>query len=121
MDSLEPLQGMRGPVLPAPAHRENIHPDAAITTVVTLYRIHATAARAEADNDAQVALAFKSVNGCYPANLVDAGVASGADRWKVACGVDERGRPWLIYPATFVVFESWSYDFSALKWSYFPD
>jgi hypothetical protein len=93
----------------------------AIAIVGTLHRNYAIAARAEAERAARAVLAFESVNGRYPPSLADAGVVAADSRWRVGYGLDERGRPWLIYPATFVVFETWSYDFSALKWVYRPD
>lgn len=94
---------------------------AAIAFVGTLHRHYASSARAEAESAVRAVLAFEGVNGRYPPSLADAGVVAADSRWRVGYGLDERGRPWLIYPATFVVFEVWSYDFSALKWVYRPD
>lgn len=93
----------------------------AIAIVGTQHRSYATAARAEAESAVRAVLAFESANGRYPPSLAEAGFVAADSRWRVGYGLDERGRPWLSYPATFVVFEAWSYDFSTLKRMYLPD
>jgi len=91
---------------------------ATILVVALLHRYYATEARAEADAAIRAVVAYKNQHGEYPKHLSEAGVNNG--RWHVGYGVDEHG-PWLLYPATFVVFEVWRYNFLSERWEYLRD
>jgi hypothetical protein len=76
-------------------------------------------ARAEADQLARRVLDFKEKKGRFPSNVTELGEPALTSKsiYMLHYGFDD-GKPALFYFATFVIFETWQYDFASQTWSY---
>ncbi|MBM9521238.1 hypothetical protein JWG39_15565 [Desulforhopalus vacuolatus] len=63
--------------------------------------------------------AFYIKNGKYPKTLEYAGVKTGTDnKFQIHYYFINESQPALFYPATWIVFDTYSYDFKNKKWVY---
>jgi hypothetical protein len=67
-------------------------------------------------------LKYKDQRGNWPKTLREAGVADASfgDRWMLGY-LCENQRPFMFYAATFVIFDTYTYDFGARRWEFTPD
>ena len=83
---------------------------------VLLAHLHYYSAARSAGNTAVTAiLQYKASHGVYPPSLRAAGLQSTG--WGVSYLFDH-GQPVLFYPATFIVFETCSYNFERQSWEH---
>jgi energy-coupling factor transporter transmembrane protein EcfT len=78
------------------------------------------AARDAADFAASAILRYKASHGSFPKTLEAAGLKNYRKNWGVSYFLQD-DRPGLFYPATFVVFDTYWYDFQHQSWVYQPD
>lgn len=79
------------------------------------------AARETANLAVDAILSYRANHGSFPETLDAAGVVS--DNWKGwrVFYLLKDGSPSLFYPSTFVVFDTYWYDFERKSWIYQPD
>ena len=91
---------------------------ATIAIVLGLHWHYAVDARQTADNYARAIEQYKSEHGAYPRDLMAAGLdEKAAHRLMLSYSVDD-GKPFLIYAATFIIFDTYDYDFEHHTWKY---
>jgi hypothetical protein len=93
-----------------------------LCVVSALHLYYYSASRAAANEVAHAVEAFKAKNGDFPKDLSEAGIvrAGRGPIWRAAY-FNEKGRVDLFYPATFIVFDTYRYDFAEHKWVFRPD
>ncbi len=77
------------------------------------------AARETADTVLAAIFRYEREHGAYPENLQAVGLEA-RPAWRVAY-VAQDGKPFLFYPATFIVFDMYIYNFERRSWVYVPD
>lgn len=90
------------------------------TAVVGGVHVHRhLGARAEADQLARRVLDFQEKQGHFPSDVTELGEPAlpKKSRHMLHYGF-HGGQPMLFYAATFVVFDTWQYDFSSQTWAY---
>jgi hypothetical protein len=93
-----------------------------VSAVALLHLYYFTASRSAANEAAQALVALNAKNGHFPNELREVGgdVAAHAKTWHVAF-INEKGTFSLFYPATFIMFDTYNYNFEASSWVYRPD
>jgi hypothetical protein len=96
---------------------------AVVGCACALHRYYYVSARAAANQIVQAVYAYKRQHGVYPERLEDAGVRldERGGRWHIGYVVGDRKTHTLIYPATFMIFDSYAYEFEKGDWEYWPD
>ncbi|QSX79388.1 hypothetical protein [Agrilutibacter solisilvae] len=79
------------------------------------------AARDAADAAVGSILRYRASHGAFPESFEAAGVHGLRKDWRVMYLRRKDGRPILFYPATFVAFDKYWYDFEDRSWVYQPD
>lgn len=87
------------------------------SSLANLYYHHA--AREAADNAVAAVLGYKQANGVFPESLQAAGFDA-RPAWRVAYAA-QNGKPFLFYPAAFIAFDVYIYNFERRSWTYRPD
>ena len=90
-----------------------------ICMVLVAHWRYASEAREAGQSAVRALVIFKAAQGVYPRDMASAGIA-GKSRWRVYYALVE-GQPFLMYPATFVPFDVYTYDFNHGTWKYQPD
>ena len=94
-----------------------------LTTIICIALVHMRyhqQARLEADNVAKQILAYQRQHNAYPKDLQAAqAVSTSASRTRYF--LNQNQQPSLFYPATFVPFEAYGYDFQTQQWQHQPD
>ena len=90
-----------------------------IGCVVAAHVGYARSARNEAEEVVARVLEYRQRTGAYPASAEAAGLPT-RGRWQVYYFL-HNGAPRVFYPATFIVFDTYSYDFADQAWEYRPD
>ncbi len=94
-----------------------------VSVVVAVHTHRAQEIRARADKALALILKYKADTGVFPASLEDAGWSDAPGRSglaKIFYG-NKDGSPMLFYAATFIVFDTYSFDFDAGTWRYDAD
>jgi hypothetical protein len=80
------------------------------------------ASHADADLALSKVLAYRTQHGVYPADLAAAGIGDPhfGQEWALHYEAPN-GQPELLYFATFVPFDTYSYDFQTMEWRYQVD
>ena len=95
---------------------------AASAVVGAAHGYHHFSARAEADQLLRRVLDFRAQQGRFPGNAAELGEPAPPVRSKNMLHYSfQDGEPALFYAATFIVFDTWLYDFSTQAWVYRPD
>lgn len=92
--------------------------------IAAVHFYYYTSARAAGNYAERLVSAYKAVHGTYPDTLEDAGWRLGAygGRWRIVYkGNGANKDPILMYPATWVIFDMYDYDFRTRQWVYLPD
>jgi hypothetical protein len=92
--------------------------------IAALHWYYAASARAAGNYALSLVNTYKALHGVYPDSLEDAGWKQGAygGRWRVTYqGYGETKDPMLMYPATWIIFDMYDYDFKTKKWTYLAD
>lgn len=95
----------------------------AVIAIVLANHWHlAYAARRDADLALTKVLRYRTQHGVYPADLAAAGISDPqyGHEWMLHYE-GENGQPELFYAATFVPFDTYSYDFQTMEWRYQPN
>ncbi len=93
------------------------------TTIICIALVHMRyhqQARLEADNIAKQILAYQLQHNAYPTDLQAAQAVSTAVS-RAHYTLNQNQQPSLFYPATFVPFEAYAYDFQTQQWQHQPD
>ncbi len=89
-----------------------------ISGVLSLHWHYQRAVREAANAAVSTVLQYKAIHGSFPKTPEAAGLK---DRtWRISYFL-KNGKPYLVYPATFIVFDIYSYDFERQSWTYQPD
>lgn len=94
-----------------------------VSVVIAIHMHRAQEIRARADKVLALILKHKAENGAFPANLADIGWSEAparSGRTKIFYS-NKDGNPMLFYAATFIVFDTYSFDFGEDRWSYVAD
>ena len=94
-----------------------------LTTIIYIALVHMRyhqQARLEADNIAKQILAYQMQYYAYPKDLQAAQAVSTAVS-RTHYSLNQNQQPSLFYPATFVPFEVYAYDFQTQQWQHQPD
>jgi|CXWL01.1.fsa_nt_gi small-conductance mechanosensitive channel len=93
-----------------------------LSAVICTHIYYANTARGVADRVADAVVAYKLANGVYPQSIqvVEAELQAEAKYWRLHYSAKAQ-EPILIYPATWVIYERWSFSFGEGKWEYLPD
>lgn len=97
---------------------------ATVGAIAALHFYYYTAARTAGDYALQLVSAYKAAHGSYPDALEDAGWKLGAygGRWRIVYqGNGKDNDPILMYPATWIIFDMYDYNFKTGKWEYLSD
>lgn len=95
---------------------------AATLLMLMVHLVHHNRSRAEANAMVVKIEQFHAVNGRYPGALSEIGVKDNEAKLKMNLHYfNKSGDIALIYYATFVPFEQWSYDFRLREWEYIYD
>lgn len=94
---------------------------AGVAVVAVLHAYYADAARRLGDSAVEAVNLYTMNNRHYPQRLEDLGLdAAAASRWYLHYRVDDEG-PHVGYMATFMLFDTWEYDFPQHRWEYVRD
>ena len=94
-----------------------------LTTIICIALVHMRyhqQARLEADNIAKQIQAYQQQYHAYPVDLQAAQAVSTAVS-RTHYSLTQNQQPNLFYPATFVPFEVYAYDFQTQQWQHQPD
>ena len=80
------------------------------------------ASRTDANVAAAAVIRYKAQTGSWPKSLQEAGIADPrfGKRWMLGYLPDAQ-RPFMVYAATFMMFDSYTYNFEENRWDYSPD
>jgi len=80
------------------------------------------ASRRDADFLASKVLIFKTAHGRYPVDMQEAGITDPdfGRHWMLHYDA-ANGQPFMLYAATFIVFDTYDYDFQTRQWRYHSD
>jgi hypothetical protein len=94
----------------------------ACSVVATAHVHHHNTARSIANKVAQDVMQFKASYGRFPMNMAEIGMPEFPKKllYRPKYSIHD-GKPMLFYAATFVVFETWIFDFPSQAWVYRPD
>lgn len=113
---------IRRPARRRPLAVKTIALAAMFVAIAIVHAHYATAARAMGQQVADGVLAFEARSGHYPAHLAEIGLDDRAlaKDWMLhyAFFAD---RPSLFYGATFIVFDTYEFDFDTRTWAYRAD
>lgn len=91
----------------------------AFTTVAACHWYWFHESRIEADALAGAVLSYKDRMGSYPKNLAEIGIDEKVFGHPWMLGYTFRdGQPFLIYSATFIIFDAYIFDFESRQWRY---
>ena len=91
-----------------------------ISSIAMLHTHYHKQARLEADKIAKQIQAYQQQYHAYPKDLQAAqAVSTSASRTHYT--LNQNQQPSLFYPATFVPFEAYAYDFQTQQWQHQPD
>lgn len=95
---------------------------AVIAIVLTNHWYLAYASRRDADLVVAKVLEYRTQKGVYPKDMVEAGISDPqfGHEWMLHYEA-ENGQPELFYAATFIVFDTYGYDFQTMQWRYRSD
>ena len=97
---------------------------ATLVGIAVLHFYYYTSARAAGNYAESLVSAYKAKHGTYPDSLEEAGWRLGAygGRWHIIYhGNGASKDPILLYPATWIVFDKYNYNFKLGQWGYLPD
>ena len=97
---------------------------ATLIGIAALHFYYYASARAAGNYAVHLLSAYKAEHGAYPDSLEEAGWKLGAygGRWRIVYkGNGANKDPMLMYPATWVIFDMYDYDFKTGQWVYLPD
>ena len=97
---------------------------ATLVGIAALHFYYYTSARAAGDYAERLVSAYKAKYGTFPDTLEEAGWKLGAHggRWRIVYqGNGANKDPILMYPATWVIFDMYDYNFKTGQWAYLPD
>jgi hypothetical protein len=97
---------------------------ATLVGIAALHFHYYTSARAAGDYAENMVSAYKAKHGSYPDTLEEAGWNLGPNggRWRIVYqGNGPNKDPILMYPATWVIFDMYDYNFKSGQWAYLPD
>jgi len=83
-----------------------------------------TSARAAGDYALHLVNAYRDLHGTYPNTLEEAGWKLGkyGGQWRIVYqGHGATDDPMLMYPATWIIFDMYDYNFKTRQWEYLPD
>lgn len=92
--------------------------------IAGLHFYYYISARAAGDYTEHLVSAYKAEHGTYPDTLEEAGWKLGGygGRWRIVYkGNGANKDPTLMYPATWVIFDMYDYNFKTAQWVYLAD
>lgn len=92
----------------------------AVGGVLLLHWHYHRAARDSADLVVAYVNHYKTNHGSFPETIDAAGLNNFRNKWRISYLMKD-GKPSLFYPATFVIFDTYWYDFEHQSWVYQPD
>ncbi len=88
-----------------------------VVGVLATHWYYHVAARQDADMVVVAVLRYQADHSKFPETLQAAGLKDEPSAWRIRY-LFKDGRPYLFYPVTYIVFDTYRYDFESKAWVY---